>query len=78
MNDATLTWPPPYEGMVAAPAGEPGSAGWHLPSTGQLEWTHKALQVTFLLLALLGLMVLLSSNGVRSVVRGAAKKHAVA
>jgi hypothetical protein len=74
----SIGWPPPFQGMVAAPAGEPASSGWRLPTTGQLDWGLKALQVTFLGLALLGLLVILGVSGPRAVLKGAAKKHAVA
>lgn len=76
MNPLTPSWPPPYEGMVAAPAGEPASMSW--PSLGTLERAHKSLQVLFLGLALVGLLLLVSSTGTRAVLRGAARKHAVA
>ena len=74
-------WPPPYENEVAAPAGEqplnPAST-WISNTKPVLDWSHKALQVLFMGLALIGLVLLLGSNGPRSVLRGAAKKHAVA
>lgn len=70
------SWPPPYEGMVAAPAGEPASFAW--PSANTLDRAHKSLQVLFMGLALLGLILILSNSGLRTVLRGAAKKHAIA
>ena len=68
-------WPPPYDSFVAEPAVEAG--GW-IPSTDQLDWAHKALQVLFMSLALIGLLSLVRSSSARAVVRGAARKHAVA
>lgn len=76
MNPLAPNWPPPYEGMVAAPAGEPATFQW--PSLGTLERAHKSLQVLFMGLALVGLVLLVSNTGVRGVLKGAAKKHAVA
>jgi hypothetical protein len=61
-------WPPPYEGMVMAAAGEPASAGW-APSQSQLDYAHKGLQVVFLTLALVGLLVLLREGSLKSVLR---------
>lgn len=72
-----MDWPPAFDSMIAAPAGEPATSSW-VPSTGQLEWTHKALQVTFMGLGLLGLFVILGAVGPKALLRGAAKKHAVA
>lgn len=70
------SWPPPYDNAVAAPAGEPATAGW-APSQSQLDWTHRALQVTFMGLALIGLIILFASIGPTAVFRGAARKHAI-
>lgn len=61
-------WPPPYEGMVMAPGGEPASAGW-APTQAQLDYAHKGLQTVFLALALVGLIVLLREGSLRSVLR---------
>lgn len=76
MNPLAPDWPPPYEGLVAAPAGEPATVRW--PSLPTLERAHKSLQVLFLGLALVGLVLLVSNTGARAVLKGAAKKHAVA
>jgi hypothetical protein len=48
-----------------------------MPSVTQLDWAHKALQVVFHVLALIGVIILLASTGPRAVLRGAARKHAV-
>lgn len=70
-------WPPPYDNEIAAPAGEPATSRW-APSKDQLEYAHKGLQVVFMGLALIGVIVIFRSSGARAVVRGAARKHAVA
>jgi hypothetical protein len=76
-------WPPPWDNMVQAPAGEVplpvGRAAWapYVPSKDSLEWAQKGLQVIFLGLALCGLVLLFGSQGTRAVLRGAARKHAV-
>lgn len=70
------SWPPAYDNAVAAPAGEPATASW-TPSQSQLDWTHRALQVTFMGLALIGLLILFTTIGPSAVLRGAARKHAV-
>lgn len=71
-----LDWPPPYDNGIAAPAGEPATSGW-APSQAQLDWAHRALQVLFMGLALIGLIILFTTIGPAAVVRGAARKHAV-
>lgn len=71
-----MNWPPPYDSAIAAPAGEPATLSW-VPNQGHLDYAHRALQVTFMGLALAGLVLLLRSEGTRSVLRGAARKHAV-
>lgn len=75
--DTVTSWPPPYEGMVNAPAGEPASSGWALPTQGTLDYAHKSLQVLFLMLALVGLFYVLHEGGFARAARGAARKHVV-
>lgn len=48
-----------------------------MPSTDQLEHAHKALQVLFMGLALIGLLVILPTIGFGGIARGAARKHAL-
>jgi hypothetical protein len=62
--------------FVAAPAGELPAGP--RPTKAQLDYAHRALQVLFMGLAVLGLFVILGASGPRALVRGAAKKHAVA
>jgi hypothetical protein len=71
-----VTWPPPWDNFVAAPAGEIPRRPL-APSAGQLDYAHKLLQVVFLGLALIGVTMLLGSQGPSVVLRGAARKHAV-
>lgn len=73
---APIDWPLDYNNLVAAPAGEVPRRPM-FPSTAQLDRAHKALQVLFMGLALIGLVLLVGSAGPRAVVRGAARKHAV-
>lgn len=78
---SVVDWPPPYDNEVADPAGEPPlnpASTWIAQTKPALDWSHKALQVLFMGLALIGLVLLLGSSGPRAVLRGAARKHAVA
>lgn len=77
MDAIVTTWPPPYQGWVDSPAGEPASAGWALPSQGSLDYAHKGLQVVFMGLGLVGLVYLLKEGSLRGVAKGAARKHVV-
>lgn len=73
------SWPPPYEGMsasVMAPAGELPSAGWRLPDKDELDWAQKGMTCVLLGLALIGLLIMLSSNGPGAIARGVARQHA--
>jgi len=60
--------------MVAAPAGEPASPGWQLPTFGQLSYAHMTAQLVFMALAFVGLLVLLRERGPRATVRELGKR----